>query len=101
MELLNWFYALLTLLITFIVAITIWSRKEVKYKIASIILGVFSYLISYGTMLEILSRPKPKNLELLNKYANDTEDNECAVCLTNTLSPLSCPISSNITAANC
>ena len=71
MDLLNWLYALLTVLISFIIAITIWSRKDVKYKIFSIILGAFSFLISYGTMLEILSRPKPKNLELLNKYANE------------------------------
>ena len=71
MELLNWFYALLTILISFIIAITIWSRKELKYKIISISLGLLSYFISYGTMLEILSRPKPKNLELLNKYANE------------------------------
>ena len=71
MELLNWFYAILTILISFIIALTIWSRKEVKYKIISITLGLLSYFISYGTMLEILSRPKPKNLELLNKYANE------------------------------
>jgi len=71
MDLLNWFFALLTILITFIIAISIWSRKKVKYKILSILLGVFAYFISYATLLEILSRPKPKNLELLNKYANE------------------------------
>ncbi|MAH88520.1 MAG: hypothetical protein CMJ06_00490 [Pelagibacterales bacterium] len=71
MDLLNWFYVLLTILISFVIAISFWSRKEVKYKVLSIVLGVFSYFISYGTMLEILSRPKPKNLELLNKYANE------------------------------
>ena len=71
MDLLNWFFALLTILITFIIAISIWSRKKVKYKILSILIGVFAYFISYATLLEILSRPKPKNLELLNKYANE------------------------------
>ena len=71
MDLLNWFFTLLTILISFIIALSIWSRKKVKYKILSIILGVFTYFISYGTLLEILSRPKPKNLELLNKYANE------------------------------
>ena len=71
MDLLNWFFALLTILISFIIAISIWSRKKVKYKILSILLGVFAYFISYATLLEILSRPKPKNLELLNKYANE------------------------------
>ena len=71
MDLLNWFFALLTILISFIIALSIWSRKKVKYKILSIILGVFAYFISYATLLEILSRPKPKNLELLNKYANE------------------------------
>ena len=71
MDLLNWFFILLTILISFIIALSIWSRKKVKYKVLSILLGVFTYLVSYGSLLEILSRPKPKNLELLNKYANE------------------------------
>jgi len=71
MDILNWFFALLTILISFIIALSIWSRKKVKYKVLSIIIGVFTYFISYATLLEILSRPKPKNLELLNKYANE------------------------------
>ena len=71
MEFLNWFYVTLTLLIASIIAITFWSRKNLKIKVITIILGAFSFLISYGSMLEILSRPKPKNLELLNKYANE------------------------------
>ena len=71
MDLLNWFFALLTIFISFIIALSIWSRKKVKYKVLSILLGVFTYLVSYGSLLEILSRPKPKNLELLNKYANE------------------------------
>ena len=71
MDLLNWFFTLLTILISFIIALSIWSRKKVKYKVLSILLGVFTYLVSYGSLLEILSRPKPKNLELLNKYANE------------------------------
>ena len=71
MEFLNWFFSILTILIACIIALAIWSRKEIKYKVLSIILGLFCFLISYGTMLEILSRPKPKNLEVLNKYANE------------------------------
>ena len=71
MDILNWFFALLTILISFIIALSIWSRKKVKYKVLSIIIGVFAYFISYATLLETLSRPKPKNLELLNKYANE------------------------------
>ena len=71
MDILNWFFALLTILISFIIALSIWSRKKVKYKVLSITFGVFAYFISYATLLEILSRPKPKNLELLNKYANE------------------------------
>ncbi len=71
MDLLNWFFTLLTILISFIIALSIWSRRKVKYKVLSMLLGVFTYLISYATLLEILSRPKPKNLELLNKYANE------------------------------
>ena len=71
MDILNWFFALLTILISFIIALSIWSRKKVKYKVLSITIGVLAYFISYATLLEILSRPKPKNLELLNKYANE------------------------------
>ena len=71
MDLLNWFFTLLTILISFIIALSIWSRRKVKYKVLSMLLGVFTYLIRYATLLEILSRPKPKNLELLNKYANE------------------------------
>ena len=71
MDILNWFFALLTILISFIIALSIWSRKKVRYKVLSITIGVFAYFISYATLLEILSRPKPKNLELLNKYANE------------------------------
>ena len=55
----------------FIIALTIWSRKKVKYKVLSITIGVFAYFISYATLLEILSRPKPKNLEILNKYVEE------------------------------
>ena len=32
MDLLNWFFTLLTILISFIIALSIWSRKKVKYK---------------------------------------------------------------------
>ena len=71
MDLLNWFFTLLTILISCIIALSIWSRKKVKYKVLSIMIGVIAYFISYATLLEILSRPKPKNLELLNKYANE------------------------------
>ena len=71
MDILNWFFALLTVLISFVIALSIWSRKKVRYKVLSITIGVFAYFISYATLLEILSRPKPKNLELLNKYANE------------------------------
>ena len=71
MEFLNWLYAILTLLIALIVALTFWSRKKTQYKILAIIIGLFCFAISYGSMLEILSRPKPKNLEVLNKYTNE------------------------------
>ena len=71
MEFLNWFFSILTILIACILSITVWSRKELKYKVLSLVLGSFCFIISYVSMLEILSRPKPKNLELLNKYANE------------------------------
>ena len=71
MEFLNWLYAILTLLISSVISLTFWSRKKTHYKVLSIIIGLFCFLISYGTMLEVLSRPKPKNLELLNKYTEE------------------------------
>ena len=64
MDLLNWFFTLLTILISFIIALSIWSRKKVKYKVLSITIGVFAYFISYATLLEILSRPKPKKFRI-------------------------------------
>tara|TARA_B100000686_G_scaffold333333_1_gene399147 strand:- start:50 stop:598 length:549 start_codon:yes stop_codon:yes gene_type:complete len=71
MDLLNWFFSILTILIAAIISITIWSRKSVIYKIFALLIGFCCFIVSYGSMIEILSRPKPKNLELLNKYANE------------------------------
>ena len=46
MEFLNWFFTILTILIACILSITVWSRKEVKYKVLSLILGTFCFIIS-------------------------------------------------------
>ena len=47
------------------------SRKRTYTKFLILILGISIFLISYVSLLEILSRPKPKNLELLNKYVKE------------------------------
>ena len=59
----------MTILISFIIALSIWSEKN-KYKVLSITIGVFAYFISYATLLEILSRPN-KKFRIINKYANE------------------------------
>ena len=71
MNILNWYFIIITILIAIIIAISFWSRKGLKLKVFSLILGSFSFIIIYGSLIEILSRAKPKNLELLNKYTEE------------------------------
>tara|TARA_Y100001954_G_C15352805_1_gene380126 strand:- start:7 stop:549 length:543 start_codon:yes stop_codon:yes gene_type:complete len=71
MTILNWFFFVITILIASIVSISFWSRKKVKIKVLTLFFGAISFIFLYGTLLEILSRPKPKGLELLNRYANE------------------------------
>ena len=71
MNALNWYFITITVLVAIIIAISFWSRKGLKLKVISLILGSFSFILIYGSLIEILSRAKPKNLELLNKYADE------------------------------
>ena len=54
-----------------IISLSFWSRRRLKYKIVSLILGSLSFIFIYGSLIEILSRAKPKNLELINKYTEE------------------------------
>ena len=71
MNVLNWYFVTITLLVAIIVSISFWSRKSFKLKILSLSLGTLSFLVIYASLIEILSRAKPKSLELLNKYTEE------------------------------
>ncbi len=71
MNILNWYYVTITLLVAIIVSISFWSRKSFRLKILSLSLGTLSFLVIYASLIEILSRAKPKSLELLNKYTEE------------------------------
>ncbi len=71
MTVLNWFFFIITILIAFVIAISFWSRKKLKIKVMTLTIGSLCFFVLYASLLETLSRPKPKNLELLNRYANE------------------------------
>tara|TARA_B100000029_G_C17328121_1_gene870669 strand:+ start:213 stop:761 length:549 start_codon:yes stop_codon:yes gene_type:complete len=71
MNILNWYFTITTVLVAIIVAISFWSRKGLKLKVLSLTIGSFSFILIYGSLIEVLSRAKPKNLELLNKYVDE------------------------------
>ena len=71
MTVLNWFFFIITILIAFIIGISFWSRKKFKMKVMILGFGTVSFFMLYVCLLETLSRPKPKNLELLNRYSNE------------------------------
>ncbi len=71
MTALNWFFFLLVMLIAILVSISFKSRIKLYYKVASLSLGIFAFFLIYLSLLEILSRPKPRELELLNKYVKE------------------------------
>ncbi len=71
MNVLNWYFLIITLLVAVIISITFWSRRPLKFKVLSLCLGTMSFLLIYGSLIEILSRAKPKGLELLNKYTEE------------------------------
>ena len=62
MNVLNWYFLIVTLLVAVIISITFWSRRPLKFKVLSLSLGTISFLLIYGSLIEILSRAKPKVL---------------------------------------
>jgi len=71
MTIVNWFFVILILLTASITGLSFWSRRQVKYKIVALLMGIFCFATIYFSLIEILSRAKPKNLEVLNKYASE------------------------------
>ena len=71
MNILNWYFVIITILVALIISLSFWSRRRFKYKITSLILGSLSFIFIYASLIEILSRAKPKNLELINKYTEE------------------------------
>jgi energy-coupling factor transporter transmembrane protein EcfT len=71
MSSLNWFFILIVLLVSIIVSISFKSRKNFYYKFFTLFLGVSVFILTYVSLLEILSRPKPKELELLKRYVKE------------------------------
>ena len=67
----NWFFFIIVLCTALLTSISFKSRKNLYLKILSLILGFFIFLLSYVSLIEVLSRPKPKNLELLNRYVKE------------------------------
>ena len=71
MSTLNWFFCIVVLLTALLTNLSFKSRKKLQLKVLALVLGVGIFFISYGALLEILSRPKPKNLEIINKYIEE------------------------------
>ncbi len=71
MSAINWFFFTVVILTAILTSLTFKSRKKTYIKVISLILGISIFIISYISLLEILSRPKPKNLEILNKYVKE------------------------------
>ena len=71
MDVVNWFFVILIFLTALIVSFSFWSRKRIKVKVIILCTGIFCFITIYFSLIEILSRAKPKNLEVLNKYADE------------------------------
>ena len=71
MSSINWFFFTIVILTAVLTSLIFKSRKKTFTKFFTLILGISIFLISYVSLLEILSRPKPKNLEILNKYVKE------------------------------
>ena len=63
MSSINWFFFIIVILTALLTSLIFKSRKKTYTKFLTLILGISIFLISYVSLLEILSRPKPKNLE--------------------------------------
>ena len=73
MSSINWFFFIIVVLTSILTSLVFKSRKKTFTKFSTLILGISIFLISYISLLEILSRPKPKNLEILNKYSKEKD----------------------------
>ena len=71
MSSINWFFFIIVVLTAILTSLVFKSRKKTFTKFSTLILGISIFLTSYISLLEILSRPKPKNLEILNKYVKE------------------------------
>ena len=71
MSSINWFFFIIVILTAILTSLIFKSRKKTYTKFLTLILGISIFLISYVSLLEILSRPKPKNLEILHKYVEE------------------------------
>lgn len=67
----NWFFFIIVLCTALLASISFKSRISLYLKISSIVLGISIFLLTYVSLVEVLSRPKPKNLELLNRYVKE------------------------------
>ncbi len=71
MNSINWFFFIIVILTAILTSLIFKSRNKTQTKFFTLILGISIFLISYVSLLEILSRPKPKSLEILNKYVEE------------------------------
>ena len=67
----NWFFFIIVICTAVLSSISFRSRKPLYLKFFSLCLGIIIFFFTYISSLEILSRPKPKNLELLNRYVKE------------------------------
>ncbi len=71
MNTLIWFYITITILIVAITSLTIWARKSSIVRTYALSMATIAVILSYISLLELLSRPKPKELELFNRNAKE------------------------------
>ena len=71
MNSINWYFFIIVILTAILTSLIFKSRNKTNTKFFTLILGISIFLTSYVSLLEILSRPKPKNLEILNKYVEE------------------------------
>lgn len=67
MNLLNVIFIVLTIFSAILISITIWSRRPYRWRISAFFIGAALIALLYGSILELLSRPKPAHMELFHK----------------------------------
>jgi len=71
MDILNIIYGTITLLIIFLILVTIWSRRPYIWRVSVFFVGLVLVLTVYVALLELMSRPKPNNLEIAHKQTKE------------------------------